>query len=75
MSASTASPLTGRCMCGAVRFEITRPLLGALYCHCRRCQRRSGSAFSVTALMEPGSFRITEGEEHLRSWRPPDEAG
>ena len=60
-------------MCGAVRFEVTRPLLGALYCHCKRCQRRTGSAFSVSALMEPGSFRITAGEDHLRSWRPPDD--
>ena len=35
--------LTGRCNCGAVRFELTEPLLGASYCHCKRCQRRTGS--------------------------------
>jgi hypothetical protein len=32
------TPLTGQCMCGAVRFEIAEPLLGALYCHYKRCQ-------------------------------------
>lgn len=67
-----ALPLTGRCMCGAVRLEIAEPLLGALSCHCRRCQRRTGTAFSVSGRVKPGSFLITRGEEHVRSWRPAD---
>src|SRR6266545_4922660 len=46
---SPFQPLGGGCMCERVRFEIAEPLLGALYCHCKRCQRRTGSAFSVTA--------------------------
>ncbi|HSI30089.1 MAG TPA: GFA family protein [Miltoncostaeaceae bacterium] len=40
-----------------MRIEVTTPLLGAVYCHCTRCQRRAGSAFSLTALTAPGSFR------------------
>jgi hypothetical protein len=72
--ASTPSfePLTGGCMCERVRFVITAPLLGPLFCHCKRCQRRSGSAFSVTAAMVPGSFRVTDGAELLVSWQPTD---
>ena len=35
-------PLTGGCNCGGVRFEVTEPLVAASYCHCTRCQRRSG---------------------------------
>jgi hypothetical protein len=72
MSESTAGPLTGGCMCEAVRFEVSEPLLGALYCHCKRCQRRTGTAFSATALTAPGSFEVTAGEDLVRSWRPPD---
>jgi hypothetical protein len=64
--------LTGGCMCEGVRFEVTEPLLGALYCHCKRCQRRTGTAFSVTALTAPGSFRITNGEDLVRQWDPGD---
>ena len=41
--------LTGGCNCGAVRFEITEPLFGARYCHCTRCQRRTGRAASASA--------------------------
>jgi hypothetical protein len=65
-------PLTGGCVCGRVRFEVAEPLLGAVYCHCKRCQRRTGSAFAVTALTAKGSFRITEGEDVVRSWVPDD---
>src|SRR5205085_1912962 len=63
-------PLRGRCMCGAVRYEIDEPLLGALYCHCKRCQRRSGGPFSTTALTAPGSLRVVAGEERLKDYRP-----
>jgi hypothetical protein len=62
--------LTGGCGCGAVRYEITEPLISAHYCHCTRCQRRSGTAASVSARIEPGSFRVTSGEDRLRAWKP-----
>ncbi|HUA12776.1 MAG TPA: GFA family protein [Solirubrobacteraceae bacterium] len=62
--------ITGGCGCGAVRFEVSAPLGGALYCHCTRCQRRTGTGSSANARAEPGSFRILAGEESLRAWRP-----
>ncbi len=62
--------LTGGCGCGAVRFEVTEPFVSALYCHCTRCQRRSGTAASANARVVPGSVRITAGEEELRVWAP-----
>jgi hypothetical protein len=65
-------PLTGGCLCGSVRFEVTEPLVVAAYCHCTRCQRRSGSGAAVSALTAPGSVRITAGEELLGSFDPPD---
>jgi hypothetical protein len=64
--------LTGGCLCGAVRFEVTRPLVRASYCHCTRCQRRSGTAASPQARVAPGSLRILAGEELVRAWSPPD---
>jgi hypothetical protein len=62
--------LTGGCNCGAVRFEITEALTDARYCHCTRCQRRTGTAASATASVVPGSFRIVMGETVLRAWTP-----
>jgi hypothetical protein len=65
-------PLTGGCMCGGVRFELSEPLLGALLCHCKRCQRRTGTGVSTTALTAPGSYRTVTGEEIIRRWDPGD---
>lgn len=62
--------ITGSCGCGAVRFEVTRPFVSAGYCHCTRCQRRSGTAASANARAESGSVRIVEGEGELRGWKP-----
>ena len=64
--------LTGGCNCGAVRFELTAPPTGAAYCHCTRCQRRSGAAAGATAFLSPGSFRLLAGEDRLKSWTPDD---
>jgi hypothetical protein len=65
-------PLTGGCLCGGVRFEVTEPLRVASYCHCTRCQRRTGTAASAQARIAPGSLRITSGAELVREFAPPD---
>lgn len=65
-----ALPLTGGCNCGAVRFEVTAPLKVAGYCHCGRCQRRSGSAAAANAYPVEGAFRIVAGEDRLHGWQP-----
>jgi len=64
--------LTGGCACGEVRFEITEPLGRAVYCHCTRCQRRTGAGASANARVAPGSLRILEGEDRVSAWTPPD---
>ncbi len=60
-------------MCGSVRYEISAPLGEAGYCHCTRCQRRTGTASSVGAAVEPGSWRIVQGEQLRATYAP--EAG
>lgn len=64
----TDSVLTGGCGCGAVRFALSEPPTGAIYCHCGRCQARSGTAVQATARVAPGSVTVTAGAEHLRDW-------
>jgi hypothetical protein len=69
---ATELPLTGGCMCGAVRFEIDEPLVTASWCHCTRCQRRTGTGASPQARVVPGSLRVVAGEDLLRDYRPAD---
>ncbi len=63
-------PVSGGCLCGGVRFEVLEPPVSAGYCHCTRCQRRTGTAASVQARVVPGSLRVTAGEELVRAYRP-----
>jgi hypothetical protein len=65
-------PLTGGCLCGGVRWEITEPLVSAGYCHCTRCQRRTGTAAAASARIAPGSLRVVSGEDLVRSFDPGD---
>jgi hypothetical protein len=65
---------TGGCLCGAVRWELDEPPLSASYCHCTRCQRRTGAAASANAAIAPGSLRVVVGAEHIASYVPPDGA-
>ena len=54
-----------------MRFEIDGPLLDASYCHCTRCQRRTGTAASAQGYPERGAFRLVEGEDLVRAYVPP----
>jgi hypothetical protein len=65
-------PLTGGCMCGGVRYELSAPPAYAGYCHCTRCQRRTGGAAAISARAVPGTFTITSGEELVGTYRPHD---
>ena len=64
--------LTGGCLCGGVRFELSEPATGAGYCHCTRCQRRTGTGSSVQARIDGRTFRLVGGAELVRAWRHPD---
>jgi len=65
-------PITGGCLCGSVRFEITEPLSDAGYCHCTRCQRRTGTAASAQARIAPGALHVTSGQERVTAYSPGD---
>lgn len=65
-------PLTGGCLCGAVRFELDEAPVSASYCHCTRCQRRTGTAVSASAAIVPGSLRVLSGEDALGAYEPDD---
>ena len=63
--------VTGGCLCGGVRFELTEPATDAGYCHCTRCQRRTGTAASAQARIDARTFRLLLGADLIQAWRPP----
>ena len=56
-----AFPLEGGCTCRAVRYRmLTKPLF-VHCCHCRWCQRETGSAFVLNALIESDRVELVRG--------------
>jgi hypothetical protein len=58
-------------MCRGVSFELTERPSSAGYCHCTRCQRRTGTASSAQARIDGRTLRL-HGEQHLKWWRHPE---
>ncbi len=54
-------PLPGGCACGAVRYDLTSAPMYVHCCHCRECQRQTGTAFVLNAIIETGRIDIRAG--------------
>ena len=54
--------VTGRCLCGDIRYEITEPALGSMYCHCRMCQKFTGAPLMAGTTFKTTAVRITHGQ-------------
>lgn len=53
------SKVSGSCLCGAVRYEsAAEPVLVGV-CHCKHCQKQSGSAFSMMVAVPKGTLKLT----------------
>ena len=63
-------PLTGSCLCGGVRFELTAPFRRANHCHCSRCRKHSGTFGLTQGRVPRAGFRLLDGEELIRVYRP-----
>ena len=53
------APYTGRCQCGSVRYVVTTEPIRVLACHCKECQRQSGSAFGMSLPVKKDSLAVT----------------
>ena len=66
-------PVTGGCLCGAVRYESEAPPTEGFYCHCTICQKNYGGLFSATVKVPSAAFKLTKGE--LKFYRASSFAG
>ena len=57
-----ADDLDGGCACGAVRYRLGSAPMFVHCCHCRDCQRQTGSAFVLNALIETDQIRLLSGD-------------
>jgi hypothetical protein len=61
--------LSGSCLCGGVRFELT-DFEPRSFCHCTTCKRISGGVGTANGWAPTESIRIVAGQELLRTYQP-----
>jgi hypothetical protein len=52
---------SGRCVCGAVAYQVNKDPLRVTMCHCRFCQRATGGAYMVEPVFDRADFAISRG--------------
>jgi hypothetical protein len=60
--------LTGSCLCGGVRYEITGALGPVALCHCSMCRKASGSAFASNAGVAAADFHLVAGDDLVQGF-------
>lgn len=67
--------LRGSCLCGAVRYEIDGAIDEIHHCHCSRCRKAHGAAFSTFGRIAAADLRVTNGADAIRRYQssPPIE--
>ena len=58
----TRQTIPGGCFCGAVRFEIDRPIKWCAHCHCSMCRRAHGAPYVTWVSVPEAQFRVVAGE-------------
>jgi len=63
----------GGCLCGAVAYEITRPVANPIiFCHCSRCRRARAAAHNANLFVAPDRFRWLRGSDRVQTFHPAD---
>ncbi|MGH6892560.1 MAG: GFA family protein [Dongiaceae bacterium] len=65
MSMNLTQIFEGHCTCGAVRYRMTSKPMFVHCCHCRWCQRETGSAFVLNAMIEADRVKLLQGEVEI----------
>jgi hypothetical protein len=65
MASDAAFSLEGKCTCGAVRYRMTSKPIFVHCCHCRWCQRETGSSFALNAMIEADRVVLLKGAPEI----------
>jgi hypothetical protein len=63
--------LAGKCLCGAVQYQVADAFAYALNCHCSNCRRATGSAFKPFAGIQRDKLSVVTGDEQLLIYGDP----
>ncbi|HEY3785652.1 MAG TPA: GFA family protein [Steroidobacteraceae bacterium] len=63
--------LSGRCLCGALRYTCAPPVSQAAFCHCESCRRAAGAHVVAWMTVPRSSFQLTSGTASQFASSPP----
>ena len=63
------SKYKGSCLCGAVKYEVSRIESKMGHCHCSMCRKFHGSAFATFGEAKSDNFRWTAGESKIKVFK------
>jgi len=66
--------ITGACLCGRVRYQVSGPFDAFYLCHCSQCRRSTGSGHAANIFTSPQRLQWLAGEDLVKRYIP-DEPG
>lgn len=64
--------LSGKCLCGTVRYEVTGTPLRFFHCHCERCRRATGTGHASNVIMKAKSVDWQSGAASVKRYKVPE---
>jgi hypothetical protein len=61
--------LKGQCLCGKVKYSVANKFEHFILCHCKQCQKLTGSAFASNVFTSPDNIDWLEGIEHISDYK------
>ena len=61
--------ITGNCLCGDISYEISQTVGDIVHCHCIKCRKAHGAAFSSVAKIEDQNFLLRDESQFLKSYQ------
>lgn len=61
----------GGCLCGAIKYQLTKPLATFYFCHCEQCRKVTGSGFAANIITETDGIEWLSGAELLNHYEHP----
>ena len=61
-------PLSGGCLCGAIRYTLKEPAKSIEHCHCSNCRRAHGAFYASGGLYSASAVEIVTGQNNLQHY-------
>lgn len=61
--------MQGSCNCGKVSFDIADDIAGLYQCHCKLCQKQSGSTSNTATIIKQSDFTWLSGVDSITQWQ------